>query len=206
MTYVALGILNGASISVDNLINIGILVVAPCILGGILFVVGTKEEEKKKRIVTFIKIALYITYILLLACLMLLGNRHDLYSSYSYWEYLKYNSNFVPFATIIEYLNHYKNNTINMNIIFENLVGNLMLFMPMGVFLPCLYVKRRTWKGFLSYLILIIFLIEAIQSVTRAGAFDVDDFILNITGACIVFAIVKTKMSTNFLKRIYFYS
>lgn len=39
-----------------------------------------------------------------------------------------------------------------------------------------------------------IFIIEILQLFTRVGSFDIDDFILNMFGAVIGFAVWKTKI------------
>mgnify|MGYP003415948985 FL=1 len=63
-------------------------------------------------------------------------------SSRGYWsnkplmEYIKYSSNFIPIRTISEYIKAIFEGSINIDISIKNLVGNLILFSPMGIYLP----------------------------------------------------------------------
>lgn len=50
-------------------------------------------------------------------------------------DYFIQNSNAIPFKTISFYISSYMNNSMNKTIIVENLLGNLLLFIPMGIFL-----------------------------------------------------------------------
>ena len=50
----------------------------------------------------------------------------------------------------------------------------------MGIYLPY-YIKKINKVGtFTLSMIILLFVIEATQLVTRRGSFDIDDFILNI--------------------------
>ena len=63
-----------------------------------------------------------------------------------------------------------------------NLFGNVVLFVPLGVFLPML---RATWQPFWRFLLrifLVILVLELTQAATGLGTCDVDDLILNLAG------------------------
>jgi glycopeptide antibiotics resistance protein len=78
-----------------------------------------------------------------------------------------------------------------MEIPLSNLVGNAMLFMPMAVFLPCLFrPMRRLWLFALT-MALVLVTVEALQLLLACGSCDVDDVLLNLTGTLIVFGILK---------------
>ncbi|MFP3726553.1 VanZ family protein [Priestia filamentosa] len=87
--------------------------------------------------------------------------------------------NLVPFKTIT----HYFLDTVVPFVAFYNLVGNVGLFVPFGVYL--LFRKRE--KGF-SFIwlwvapIITISGIETIQHFTHRGSMDIDDLILNVLG------------------------
>ena len=74
----------------------------------------------------------------------------------------------------------------------ENL-GNLALYLPMGVFLPLLWEKAEGWRTpALAFLFSLS--VEALQLVTDRS-FDVNDLILNTAGAVLgllVFALFRT--------------
>jgi glycopeptide antibiotics resistance protein len=66
--------------------------------------------------------------------------------SFSYNEYLWRSSNFIPFKTIIYYLFLAD---INLNIRIENLVGNIIGFVPLGFTLPLLSKRFQNLKAVL---------------------------------------------------------
>ncbi len=87
--------------------------------------------------------------------------------------------NFIPFKTIIYYLFIAD---INFTIRFENIVGNIVAFVPFGCMLPLLSSKFQSYKiVFLSTFSLSLSL-ELIQLISGFGSFDVDDLLLNTIG------------------------
>ncbi len=89
------------------------------------------------------------------------------------------------------YLNAIRYDYIGMEIPLSNLVGNAMLFMPMAVFLPCLFrPMRRLWLFALT-MALVLVAVEALQLLLACGSCDVDDVLLNLTGTLIVFGVLK---------------
>lgn len=91
-----------------------------------------------------------------------------------------------PFATIgLFYNSHRLNSTYKLN----NLAGNIIGFIPLGIFLPFLFRNlRRLWKT-VSLIFLVSLSFELIQLVFGLGVFDVDDLILNTTGGLIGFCL-----------------
>ena len=87
-------------------------------------------------------------------------------------------ANFTPFKTIHDYLS----GALGVTIAVENIGGNFLGFIPLGILLPLLFISLR--NGF--KIILCIFFIslgfETFQLLTDTGQFDVDDLILNTTG------------------------
>ena len=66
-----------------------------------------------------------------------------------------------------------------------NLLGNVAVFVPLWIFLPHLFKSQRNVLMFLMTVSLSICLIEGLQLLTRRGALDIDDLILNVPGACL---------------------
>lgn len=64
-----------------------------------------------------------------------------------------------------------------------NFLGNLLAFLPLGIFLPLLFKAQRRFRSFLPTAAAIIALVELLQLLTRRGALDVDDLLLNLPGA-----------------------
>lgn len=67
--------------------------------------------------------------------------------------------------------------------IIENVVGNIVLFIPFGMIFPIISNKKR--KGVLCAAIIFSLLIEITQLLFALGSTDVDDLIFNVLGAYI---------------------
>ena len=155
-----------------------------------------------------IKVIVGISFIFyLLALIMLLfvgvmfvGIRGYVWTDISLIEYIRSSSNFVPFKTISIYITAMFDGSLNISIAIKNLFGNLIMFLPMGIYLPY-YIKKLSKVGkFTLSMIILLFVIEVTQLVTRRGSFDIDDFILNMVGALIGFGIWKTKIVQRLFK------
>ena len=115
-------------------------------------------------------------------------------------EYIRFSSNIIPFKTISTYISALFTGSMNLNIPIENLVGNFILFIPMGIYLPYFIKKLNKLSIYVTVMTLLLFGIEVVQLVTRRGSFDIDDFILNMLGALLGYFIWKSKVVQNLLK------
>lgn len=107
----------------------------------------------------------------------------------TYEEQLRQNINLQPFLTIGNYWKvvfHRTNDAALMHCII-NLGGNILLFIPIGVFLPRIYPKLRNFFRFFCVCLGVMFLVETLQLFTLLGSFDVDDLILNLFGMTVGF-------------------
>lgn len=90
-----------------------------------------------------------------------------------------------PFETVKLYWWILKNSqsTALLTHAVVNLVGNVVMFIPLGFYVP--YLGRKTKKFFpaMGLLLLLILAVEGIQYGTGLGSCDVDDVILNMAGA-----------------------
>ncbi|WP_426452758.1 VanZ family protein [Paenibacillus sp. S-38] len=89
--------------------------------------------------------------------------------------------NVYPFHSIKQYI--LNRDSYNFNTWAMNLFGNLFMLFPYGVLLPMLFKQMRRAFRFLVSLIGFNLFIEVFQYLTMLGSFDVDDMILNSTGA-----------------------
>jgi glycopeptide antibiotics resistance protein len=89
-------------------------------------------------------------------------------------------ANLLPFKTILPYLLGEK----GLMIAGINLIGNIVLLVPIGVLVPFLY-RNMTWKKSLALAVSIGFAIEGMQALLHVGIFDIDDVILNGLGVMI---------------------
>lgn len=118
----------------------------------------------------------------------------------SYTEYFRRYTNFIPFKTIVEYIERYVTGYRSLSVM--NLLGNFVLFLPMGIVLPCTFHKLdRFWKVILCILGMVV-LVEIAQGVLRVGSIDIDDVIFNVSGAMIGYGIIKIPFINKLLSKI----
>ncbi len=93
--------------------------------------------------------------------------------------------NLIPLKTIRWYLELPKitANTYLLRHGYINLVGNIVMFIPLGILLPGVCkIMKRFWAFFLSAAAGIAAM-EILQLLSGLGICDVDDLILNLLGA-----------------------
>ena len=125
--------------------------------------------------------------------LWLLFNRPGYIEGVPYWEQVGMSINLVPFVTVRRYIRllvHMPNHHLIPHAII-NLLGNVVMFIPLGLFLPLLFSKlRKLWKTLLAAA-LIITAVEILQLFTLVGSCDVDDLLLNLLGGAAGYWIFK---------------
>ena len=92
--------------------------------------------------------------------------------------------NLTPFATLrlYEKLLRSSNSPYLIRHAFINLVGNVVMFIPLGYYLPYFRKKLRGFFKTFFAAALLVLAIEVIQYVTCLGSCDIDDLILNMAG------------------------
>lgn len=98
--------------------------------------------------------------------------------------------NFLPFKTIMIYLGGQE----SFRIAAENLLGNIVAFAPMGFLLPLMIKKCRKALNIFIVSIFASLIIEILQFLFHLGSTDVDDVILNVSGALLGYCIYKILM------------
>lgn len=102
-------------------------------------------------------------------------------------------NNFVPFASIFGILS---NNNLDLFVKVKQILGNIILFIPMGFFIPLIWEKIN-FKKALIFGVLISFLIEFTQFTISLILWfsykvtDIDDIILNTLGFIVGFILYK---------------
>ncbi len=129
-------------------------------------------------------------YVLALTCLLF--GRPWTSLPEDYLGHLRLHSNLQPLHTIMLYF----------NLIFQdfgpflrivalvNLLGNVLIFVPLGYFLSQRYHLLRSF--FIGLLVLI--LVELTQWFTLTGSLDIDDILLNLTGILMGYALKRQKI------------
>jgi len=98
--------------------------------------------------------------------------------------------NLIPFKTIAEYITTYVDGSMR-GVALRNLAGNFFLLAPLGFYLPFFFVKMKKAMPYILTVAMSIVIIEVVQLATMSGSLDIDDFILNFTGATIGFFVCK---------------
>ena len=81
-----------------------------------------------------------------------------------------------------------------MKAVVYNLLGNVLIFVPFGFFMP-MASKYRSFLMTACYGFGLSLLVEIFQLITKVGSFDVDDLFLNTVGGIIgyiIFALCNT--------------
>lgn len=94
--------------------------------------------------------------------------------------------NFIPFTETVKM---FKDNIIGVGNAFYNVIGNVILFVPLGFFIPLLFNKKNRVSIILLYGFSTSLLIELIQLITAQNITDIDDIIFNTLGAVLGFYI-----------------
>ena len=112
--------------------------------------------------------------------------------------YLQTRVNLIPFYTIKEI-----SDVGGFYTVIVNNLGNILALMPMGVFLPLIFFRQRRILMFVLTVTLCVILIETTQMLFLMGAWDIDDLILNVTGAVIMFLVMRSKITAKIYEKIF---
>ncbi|MDX8365741.1 VanZ family protein [Cytobacillus sp. IB215665] len=116
---------------------------------------------------------LFGIYFLMLIYVMFFGFSRSSYEEASY--------NLIPFKTIANYVNSI--GYYNTSVIMINLIGNVIVFIPFGLFLSLLIPNLRKSSLLILVFIWLIGSLELLQYVFSLGSLDIDDILLNTVGA-----------------------
>ncbi len=173
---------------------------------GVFLLTRTMEVPQRRQAV---HVALFTLFVFYCAALFgaLIVSRVD-YANFEraqadYRQNFDLMTNFNPLETIRLYLNAIKYDYIGMEIPLSNLAGNALLFMPLAVFLPCLFRPMRKLWLFLLTVTLVFVAVEALQLLLACGSCDVDDVLLNLFGTLSVFGILKIPALQRLLRKLY---
>ena len=118
------------------------------------------------------------------------GLTRELYFWFNF-DNINANINLIPFKSITEYLYTTNSAVDDWGAISSlNLLANLMLFLPLGIFAPLLWIKLRSFKSILLLGIGFVTTIEFIQYFIGRSS-DIDDIILNSLSILIGFSIFR---------------
>lgn len=139
----------------------------------------------KKMLITLFGIYIIVLLYVLFFC------RYGAEISITYNDWLHNMYNLIPFRNLYDFLTAPVKATDYYIILLKNVLGNLVLFLPFGFFLPALFSKCANFKKLFLITLITLFILELVQFLTMLGAFDINDIILNLLGAIVGFSINK---------------
>lgn len=138
-------------------------------------------SKRKRRLVTGI---LFLVYFIVLFYFLFFSE--EMGRTYSERAY---HYNLVPFREIGRFIKYWR--VLGMKAVLLNIVGNVVAFVPFGIFLPIFSTRsKKLWRATYYSFELSLF-VELLQLITKVGSFDVDDLLLNTLGGMIGFLIYQ---------------
>ena len=126
----------------------------------------------KKKLVFYKEITMFCFIIYLLLLYYIVTFQDNSYGT----------NNLIPFREIFRY-------DVSSKLFFKNVIGNILLFLPFGIFISN-YIKNKTFFPTLLLSFIVSCAIEFTQSVIGRTA-DIDDVILNTVGGVLGYLVYK---------------
>ena len=139
-----------------------------------------KKETKRK--IQVISSLLFILYLILLTYFLFFAENFG--RAYTQREY---SYNLEPFREIERFWKWRAE--LGFLVVFTNIAGNVLCFVPFGAILPILNRRARNFFVLLLLSFEFSLLVECAQLILKVGSFDVDDLILNTSGGMLGFLI-----------------
>ncbi|MBQ8797962.1 MAG: VanZ family protein [Lachnospiraceae bacterium] len=149
--------------------------------------------SKKKETLRCVAILAFLAYLLLLAYLLFFS------SAYGRTMEMGYRYNLEPFLEIKRAIEHV--DMVGYRYVITNIAGNIVAFMPFGFLLPLITEYKMHTGKVLVFSFLLTLCAESLQLVSRTGAFDVDDLILNTLGGVLGYWCYKILLGRKGKKR-----
>lgn len=147
------------------------------------------KTAKGIRVVGKILFILYVIFILYFLLISDWYGRGGQLAEYTY--------NLELFKEIKRFWNYRE--SLGFFIVFSNLVGNVLIFIPFGFIIP-LASKYRSFISSVAYTFSLSLFVEIFQLFSKVGSFDVDDLLLNTFGGVLGYIVFVV---CNAIRRIY---
>jgi len=144
-------------------------------------------KNERKNMALRICAGLFMTYCVLMIWLLFIRGR--IHNNY----YVNQSYNLIPFQTLNRMGKLLQSGTSLSEFAFRNIFGNILLFVPLGVFFPLFWQRQRRFAVFFATVSVLIALVEILQMVTAVGVLDIDDWIANVFGGCLGFFLWRSR-------------
>ena len=188
------------------LVQLAVLIVSSVLIyaGGVFMCRGTADPV---RVMKRHLAAIFVLYLALLVNFTIFDGHFGRVSDggeagIPFSEYFSRRVNLVPFRMIYRQTKALVAGNYLPRHFVVNVIGNLAAFAPFALFLPVFFKKCRRFGVFFVVLSAIILAVETCQLLTRVGSFDVDDYILNMLGAALLFGLLATKRGKKIRERM----
>lgn len=129
------------------------------------------KKKKQYRILGKVLFVLYIVFVFYFLLISEVYGRTGEMQGYHY--------NLVLFKEIKRFWNYREQ--LGIFATASNLLGNVLIFLPFGFFMP-MASKRRSFLVTIIYSFILSLIVETSQLFMQVGSFDVDDLLLNTIG------------------------
>lgn len=182
------------------------------ICAGFLFYTGGRfisrtSPDRAGKVMKITFALIFLLYVSLLADLTLFSGEFGRtggagWNAIAFAQYLHTRVNVIPLRTIRAYFFDLAAGNITVREFVVNILGNLAAFMPFGFFLPLLFAKQKKFHVFLPTMVCIVAAVELLQLLLMTGACDIDDLLINVSGALILWAALKIPPAGRLLQRL----
>lgn len=155
-----------------------LIIGAEFLLIGLYYFLYHKNQQSNRKKINFkqlILVALFIGYIVFVCELTIFGRGSSHFMQ----------MNLQPFSGYIDAWKKYSLRDL------QNCIFNILMFVPLGVFLPLLFSKFKLFKWLLPVVVIATLSIETYQTLTGAGIFELDDLINNSLGGIIGYQLYR---------------
>lgn len=144
-----------------------------------------KDQHQKKLLMRVTLFSILFFYGFLMLDILFFGRFRgfEWVSVDTFASRLRLTVNWVPFRTISNYMSSYARGFTSRNVVIDNIIGNVVIFIPTGILMPLLFKGLRRILPFTGIIFLTVCCVEVFQFISGTGSFDVDDIILNVFGA-----------------------
>lgn len=175
----------------------------PIAIGSFILISSLDDVNDRYKLMRIFVISMLVYYIIVLFYMLFWNGYRRFIATTSIGQYAHFNLNLIPLKTIGSYIQSFVDNSMNKPIIIENILGNIILSAPMGILLPCIFKNFRKFIKFLMIILITFTGIETAQLLTRTGRCDIDDVILNLVGAFLLWAVFRIKIVQKILNKVY---
>ena len=163
--------------------------------------VSRKKQNEQARIRTEFILTTFFVYLIFVAAITVIPTQISRFIKPDFNDL-----NFIPILNSIKCFLPAETGEPKMSVLcHQNIIGNIVLFIPLGILLPFALKMFHSFKRVFVFAFFLSLNIESIQFLSRfLGNFrvvDIDDILLNTLGACIGFGVLYLCQKSNLINQ-----